>query len=293
MLQKLERDISGTNSELFAKLDYNISKNKNLNILSIHEQETLKLEEDMWKFVTEWVTADYVFIESKLEQSKGSQKTPMSLISGIIKGNHELLSCHYILKWLEKIYRQDTFMSNLLKLEFEEAGCSYQQNDMDFENYREFLNIRDKNADDRTSKFLYEAMRRGKLEHAKRSLIEVNQAWKACMLNGSVPWFDQIIDNSLQKVYCSIITQSEANSYFNRSSANNDETFNEIDKNENMFGNSEWFLYLKAVYQKSLIKGDGVISNSFERALYGSFWGNTDAMLCVSQTWDDYLWACK
>lgn len=53
MLHKLERDISGINSELFAKLDYNISRNKGLNTLSIHEQETIKLEEDMWKLVTE------------------------------------------------------------------------------------------------------------------------------------------------------------------------------------------------------------------------------------------------
>ena len=33
------------------------------------------------------------------------------------------------------------------------------------------------------------------------------------------------------------------------------------------------------------------MSDSYERALYGSFWGNTDAMLCVAQSWDDYLWA--
>lgn len=195
----------------------------------------------------------------------------MSLVSDIIKDNHELLSCHYILKWLEKIYRQDTFMSNLLKLEFEDTDRNYQDGDMDFENYRSFLNIRDKNADDKTSKFLYEAMRRGKLELAKRNLVKVNQAWKACMLNGSIPCFDEIVDRSIQKVYCSVITQSETSSYFNKSSKLKDEVSSDGSKEENTFGNSDWFLYLTSAYQKSNERGDGSVSNCFEKALYGSF----------------------
>ena len=231
MLQKLERDISGTNYELFSKQKFNVSRYHNANSLTIYEQETLKIEEDMWKFVTEWVNADYIYLQSKEESMQGKQRTPMTLISDIIKSNHEYLSCHSILKWLEKIYRQNTFMSNLLKLEFEDVynrdpNCD----EMDLENYRKFLDMADKNADDKTSKFLYEAMRRGKLELAKKNLIDVNQAWKTWMLNGSIPWFDQVIDDSLQHAYWYLTTHSEANSLVQRSSSQKWDGYFEIDK---------------------------------------------------------------
>lgn len=53
MLRKLIKELKGANDELFAKINYNMSRYYTDTIESVHLQETLLLETKIWQLVTE------------------------------------------------------------------------------------------------------------------------------------------------------------------------------------------------------------------------------------------------
>ena len=243
-IKKLTNEINLTTTNHVANQEFKILKNKLLKSDSIHIQNVLKCEGIVWKLISQIVTADHIFFQRKEDESLDhSIRTPLSLITVILKNNHDLLSYHYILKWLETIYKQDKFLSRLNLMKYE----GLYKNDID--DYANNLNNSDSKADELTYRYLYESMRAGNLDSAKESVSEVNQAWKGHMLKGITPMFDNIIDPTVHHSKVENISPSE------------------ISSQENSSGNPNWFLYLKAASYKSEDKR----VSPYEKALYGSF----------------------
>lgn len=153
MLRKLIKELKGANDELFAKINYNMSRYYTDTIESVHLQETLLLETKIWQLVTEWTTADYIYFQSKNEPKvEEDERTPLTLLSEIVKEDHELLSCYFLIKWLENIYQLELRVPSSLK-----------QIEDDKEDFINFLNKLDLNVNNEVSKFLFQWIRSGKL----------------------------------------------------------------------------------------------------------------------------------
>lgn len=153
MLRKLIKELKGANDELFAKINYNMSRYYEDTIESVHFQETLLLESKIWQLVTECTTADYIYFQSQKEPKvESDQRTPLTLLSEIVKGDHELLTCYFLIKWLENIYSVELRVPTSLK-----------QIEEDQESFINFMNKLDLNVNNDVAKFLFQCIRSGKL----------------------------------------------------------------------------------------------------------------------------------
>lgn len=208
----------------------------------------MKCEVDVWKLIQKCIKADFVFFQNDEKPAKRNFRTPMSLIDSILKNDHELLSYHYIIKWLESIFRQEKYLNQSLIVNIEKPKHEKAERNLDIDNYQEFLSKSANDADKMISCYLYESMRAGKLESAKEKVKNVKQMWKGSLLNGISPAFDSLIDKSLDPKDVENIGMTD------------------IDKNCQIYGNSDWLLYLRSAYFKSKCED----ANDYERALFGS-----------------------
>ena len=237
MCRKLEKELCGANYEFSAKNDYNVSRYYIDEMSAPNIQETLKCEEVLWQLISEFITADYVFFEHKKDEPlHESDRTPFSLLTEIIKGDHELLSCHYLLKWLEKI----------------NVNSMYRQFENKREEFQNHLNQENHNLHNETARYLYHCLRAGKLGNAHEEFPNIVKAWKISMLQGVTSSFDNIIDP--------ISADNSAES------TNSFELAEYVENPRCYYNNSDWFLQLKIARQKSE-SVDG--NNSYENALYG------------------------
>ena len=73
--------------------------------------DAIQYEGLTWQLITECVSADYIYFDHKgLDPIPEQMRTPKDLQADIVKGDHCILSCYYIIKWLEKIYSQEIIM---------------------------------------------------------------------------------------------------------------------------------------------------------------------------------------
>lgn len=158
--KRLEKELVNTRSEAFSRYDYNSVEVKS------SVQNTLQWEAIIWQLITEVISADYIFFEHrKTDPIDEDDRTPLTLLADIVKQDHQMLSCYYIIKWLEKIYTEDIKMP---------------------EELNEINNL--------SAKFLYQSLRSGRVSRVKDRLGDLVNAWKVSMLHGSMPSLGELID---------------------------------------------------------------------------------------------------
>ncbi|CAI2386128.1 unnamed protein product [Moneuplotes crassus] len=261
MIRNLEKELNRLTVEGYdaiSKLDYN-ADHENSSV-----QEAIKFENISWKLFTECVSADYIHFENiKRDTIPEDQRTPMTLLSDIIKSDHEILSVYYILKWLEKIYSWDMRMpSKLAERDIEKLGLIEDDN----------LCLKEDIA-----KFMFNNLRSGRLGQIKDRLPTLVKAWKTSMLQGDMPSLGEVID----PIGC------------NEGDFRDPllEKKNHNDGRDCNFSTADYFNHIKICKMKIEFYGRESTESKYKRALYGSFCGDTSSMLRVSNNWDDYLWS--
>ncbi|CAI2386166.1 unnamed protein product [Moneuplotes crassus] len=226
-------------------------------------QETTKFEIIAWKLFTECVSADHIYFENlKADTLSEEDRNPMSLLADIIKGDHEIISCHYILKWLEKIYSREIKMPEQLL----------------FKDLDKFELLEDDNFSlkEEHAQFLFCNLRSGKLGQIKDRVPSLICAWKTSMLQGDMPSLGELIDpiGCFEGDFKNPLLEKDNKNY----------------KRDCNFSSGDYFNHIKICKIKCEGYGKDKVQNKFEKALYGSFCGDTTSMLKVSYDWDDILW---
>lgn len=158
--KRLEKELVNNRTETFSRYDYN-----SIEVRS-SVQNALQWEAITWQLITEVISADYIFFEhKKVSPVDEDDRTPLTLLADIVKQDHQMLSCHYIIKWLEKIYTENIKMP-------------------------EELNT----INNSSAKFLYQSLRSGRVSRVKDRLGDLINAWKVSMLHGSMPSLGELID---------------------------------------------------------------------------------------------------
>mmetsp|Transcript_35619 Transcript_35619/g.40454 ORF Transcript_35619/g.40454 Transcript_35619/m.40454 type:complete len:870 (-) Transcript_35619:37-2646(-) len=272
-----------------------------------YERQMIEDEFAIWSLMSELYVGDIIYNRRKEQSDRTltyyeSRYSDMDLLSLITECDPYLISIHHIIKWLESIKRISEVnprkqflnptlqgLSHDMRLSLDPDSLPYLADlwsEEDLKHERDILR----------STFGY--IRCGNVKKAQILLEEKGHIWRSATIAGALPHHDFDITEDLGVGSDNLVGQSQIRLSEIKTKEIEDYVINrpKTARQYHIIGNVNWTLWQKTCWMNSVKGVDPDLpereSFAYDRAIYGSFSGNLDALLEVAHDWYDRCWGC-